>query len=73
MDASRADALDGVVAVITGEALAAHNPAWMPTCPATRGGPRDGQGARFQGQEVAAVVAEDPYIAQDALELIDVH
>src|SRR5207302_219155 len=27
---------------------------------------------RFQGQEVAAVVAEDPYIAKDALELIDV-
>ena len=27
---------------------------------------------RFQGQEVAAVVATDPYIAWDALELIDV-
>src|SRR5207244_3687883 len=27
---------------------------------------------RFQGQEVAAVIAEDPYIAKDALELIDV-
>ena len=27
---------------------------------------------RFQGQEVAAVVATDPYIAEDALELIDV-
>ena len=26
----------------------------------------------FQGQEVAAVVAEDPYVAIDALELIDV-
>jgi carbon-monoxide dehydrogenase large subunit len=27
---------------------------------------------RFQGQEVAAVIAEDPYLARDALELIDV-
>ena len=27
---------------------------------------------RFQGQEVAAVIAEDPYVAKDALELIDV-
>ena len=50
-------------------------PITLPGCPPVRrhvGGPRDGQGARFQGQEVAAVVAEDPYIAQDALELIDV-
>jgi len=27
---------------------------------------------RFQGQEVAFVVADDKYVAQDALELIDV-
>ena len=27
---------------------------------------------RFQGQEIAAVVATDPYIAEDVLELIDV-
>jgi carbon-monoxide dehydrogenase large subunit len=27
---------------------------------------------RFQGQELAAVVATDPYVAEDALELIDV-
>jgi len=27
---------------------------------------------RFQGQEVAAVIAEDPYVAKDALELIHV-
>src|SRR5581483_1755610 len=27
---------------------------------------------RFQGQEVAAVVAESPYIAKDALQLIEV-
>ena len=27
---------------------------------------------RYQGQEVAAVIAEDPYVAKDALELIEV-
>jgi len=27
---------------------------------------------RFQGQEVACVIADDPYIAKDACELIDV-
>src|SRR5690606_27453397 len=31
IDASAAEALPGVVAVVTGEALAAHDLAWMPT------------------------------------------
>ena len=31
-----------------------------------------GDKVRFQGQEVAFVIATDPYIARDALELIDV-
>ena len=59
-------------AVITGEMLAERRLAWMPTLS------RDVQAVlatdkvRFQGQEVAFVVAEDRYSARDALELIDV-
>src|ERR1700730_12986217 len=59
-------------AVITGETLSARNLAWMPTLSAA---PQPGLATakvRFQGQEVAFVVAEDRYSARDALEMIDV-
>jgi carbon-monoxide dehydrogenase large subunit len=72
IDASRAQALPGVVAVVTGEALAAHNLAWMPTLSGDTQAVLATDKVRFQGQEVAAVVAESPYVAKDALELIDV-
>ncbi len=72
IDASRAQALPGVVAVITGEALAAHKLAWMPTLSGDTQAVLATDKVRFQGQEVAAVVAETAYIAKDALELIDV-
>jgi carbon-monoxide dehydrogenase large subunit len=61
-----------VVAVVTGELMAQHNLAWMPTLSADTQAVLATDKVRFQGQEVAAVVAEDPYIAVDALELIDV-
>ena len=72
IDSSAASALEGVVAVITGEDLAAHNLAWMPTLSGDTQAVFVTDKVRFQGQEVAAVVAEDPYVAFDALELIDV-
>ncbi|HLF68580.1 MAG TPA: aerobic carbon-monoxide dehydrogenase large subunit [Gaiellaceae bacterium] len=72
IDTSRAGALPGVVAVITGEALAAHNLAWMPTLSGDTQAVLATDKVRFQGQEIAAVVAETAYIAKDALELIDV-
>jgi len=72
IDASRAQALPGVVAVVTGEALAAHNLAWMPTLSGDTQAVLATDKVRFQGQEVAAVIAESAYIAKDALELIDV-
>ncbi|TML67461.1 MAG: carbon-monoxide dehydrogenase large subunit [Actinobacteria bacterium] len=72
IDASRAQALPGVVAVVTGEALAAHNLAWMPTLSGDTQAVLATDKVRFQGQEVAAVIAETAYIAKDALELIDV-
>ena len=72
IDTSTAAALDGVVAVITGADLAAHNLAWMPTLSGDTQAVFATDKVRFQGQEVAAVVAESPYIAYDALELIQV-
>jgi carbon-monoxide dehydrogenase large subunit len=72
IDTSRAAALPGVVAVVTGELMAAHNLAWMPTLSYDTQAVLATDKVRFQGQEVAAVIASDPYIAKDALELIDV-
>ncbi len=72
IDASAAQALPGVVAVVTGELMAQHNLAWMPTLSSDTQAVLVTDKVRFQGQEVAAVVAEDPYVAKDALELIEV-
>jgi carbon-monoxide dehydrogenase large subunit len=72
IDASRASELPGVVAVVTGELMAQHNLAWMPTLSYDTQAVLATDRVRFQGQEVAAVIAEDPYVARDALELIDV-
>jgi aerobic carbon-monoxide dehydrogenase large subunit len=72
VDTVAAEAHPKVRAVITGQTLAARNLAWMPTLS------RDVQAVlatdkvRFQGQEIAFVVAEDRYAARDALELISV-
>jgi carbon-monoxide dehydrogenase large subunit len=72
IDASRAQELDGVVAVVTGELLAQHSLAWMPTLSGDTQAVLATDKVRFQGQEVACVIAESAYIAKDALELIDV-
>jgi aerobic carbon-monoxide dehydrogenase large subunit len=72
IDSSQATALPGVVAVVTGELLAQHNLAWMPTLSGDTQAVLATDKVRFQGQEVACVIAEDPYVAKDALELIDV-
>ncbi|MCU1427864.1 MAG: carbon-monoxide dehydrogenase, large subunit [Actinomycetia bacterium] len=72
IDTSAAEALDGVVAVVTGELLAQYDLAWMPTMSGDTQAVLATDKVRFQGQEVAAVVATDPYVAEDALELIEV-
>jgi carbon-monoxide dehydrogenase large subunit len=72
IDASEAEALDGVIAVVTGELMAAHNLAWMPTLSGDTQAVLATDKVRYQGQEVAAVIATDPYIARDALSLINV-
>jgi carbon-monoxide dehydrogenase large subunit len=72
IDTSAAAALDGVVAVVTGDLMAQHGLAWMPTLSGDTQAVLVTDKVRYQGQEVAAVIATDPYIAYDALELIDV-
>ncbi len=72
IDTSAALELEGIHAVITGEDLAAQGLAWMPTLAGDTQAVLATDKVRFQGQEVAFVVADDRYVAQDALELIDV-
>src|SRR5919112_5335196 len=72
IDASAALALPRVHAVVTGADLEARGMAWMPTMSADRQAVLATDKIRFQGQEVAFVIADDHYSARDALELIDV-
>lgn len=72
VDTSAAEAHPKVKAVITGETLAGLGLAWMPTLSHDTQAVLATDKVRFQGQEVAFVVAEDGYAARDALELIDV-
>ena len=72
IDVSAALELPGVYAVITGADLDAQGLAWMPTLAGDTQAVLATDKVRFQGQEVAFVVADDRYVAQDALELIEV-
>ena len=72
VDTTAAEAAPGVRAVVTGAALAAQNLAWMPTLSGDVQAVLATDKVRFQGQEVAFVVADDRYTARDALELIEV-
>ncbi len=72
MDTTAAAALPRVKAVVTGADLAGLGLAWMPTLSGDVQAVLATDKVRFQGQEVAFVVAEDRYAARDALELIDV-
>ena len=72
IDTTEALAHPKVMAVITGKDLEGLNLAWAPTLSADVQAVLATDKVRFQGQEVAFVVAEDRYAARDALELIDV-
>lgn len=72
IDTSAAEAAPGVRAVVTGAALAELGLAWMPTLSNDVQAVLATDKVRFQGQEVAFVVADNRYAARDALELIDV-
>ena len=70
IDTSKAWAIPGVRLVLTGEMMATRNLAWMPTLSYDTQAVLATDKVRFQGQEVACVVADDPYIAKDACEAI---
>jgi carbon-monoxide dehydrogenase large subunit len=72
VDVTAAQAHPRVRAVITGQALQDRGLAWMPTLSSDVQAVLATDKVRFQGQEVAFVVADDRYAARDALELIDV-
>ncbi len=72
IDTSAAEAHPKVRAVITGAILETLKLAWMPTMSYDTQAVLATDKVRFQGQEVAFVVADDHYAARDALELIDV-
>ena len=72
IDTTAAQSHPKVKAVVTGAALAEQGLAWMPTLSNDVQAVLATDKVRFQGQEVAFVVAEDRYAARDALELIQV-
>ncbi|WP_104178307.1 aerobic carbon-monoxide dehydrogenase large subunit [Cryobacterium sp. Y50] len=72
IDTTEALAHPKVLAVITGTDLQALGLAWAPTLSMDVQAVLVTDKVRFQGQEVAFVVAEDRYAARDALELIQV-
>lgn len=72
IDASRAKALPGVIAVLTAADLKPLGLHWMPTLAGDVQAVLADEKVVFQNQEIAFVVAENRYIADDALQLIDV-
>ena len=70
IDVSKAWEIPGVRLVLTGEMMAARNLAWMPTLSYDTQAVLATDKVRFQGQEVACVIADDPYIAKDGCEAI---
>ena len=72
IDIDAAMALPGVVAVLTAKDLEPLNLHWMPTLAGDKQMVLADGKVLFQGQEVAFVVANDRYIAADAVELVEV-
>src|SRR6201989_845330 len=72
IDTSEALKLPGVAAVVTAKDLETLGLAWMPTISYDTQAVLAGDKVRFQGQEVAFVIATDEYLARAALPLIEV-
>jgi carbon-monoxide dehydrogenase large subunit len=72
IDASKALALPGVLAVVTGKDLDAAGLAWMPTLMSDKQMVLPVDRVVYQAQEVAAVIATERYIAADGVALVDV-
>ena len=72
IDASAAMELPGVIAVLTAKDLEPLDLHWMPTLAGDKQMVLADGKVLFQGQEVAFVIAEDRYIAADAVDLVAV-
>jgi carbon-monoxide dehydrogenase large subunit len=72
IDVSKALALPGVKAVLTANELKPVKLHWMPTLAGDVQAVLADEKVLFQNQEVAYVIAEDRYIAADAVELVEV-
>lgn len=72
IDKEAALAVPGVIAVLTAEDLKPLNLHYMPTLAGDVQAVLADEKVLFQSQEVAFVVAEDRYIAADAVELVEV-
>jgi aerobic carbon-monoxide dehydrogenase large subunit len=72
IDTSKALAIPGVLAVITGQDLAQYNLHWMPTLMSDTQMVLPTEKVMYQAQEVAAVLATDRYIAADGVEAVEV-
>src|SRR5947208_1350249 len=70
VDTAAASGMPGVIAVVTGELMAQHKLAWMPTLSYDTQAVLATDKVRFQGQEVAAVIADTKYQAEDARDAI---
>src|SRR5215470_12547407 len=72
IDTSKALALPGVLAVITGKDLDAAGLAWMPTLMGDKQMVLPVDRVVYQAQEVAAVIATERYIAADGAAAVEV-
>src|SRR4026208_1057412 len=72
IDISKAIAIPGVLAVITGKDLEKYNLHWMPTLMSDTQMVLPVNKVMYQAQEVAAVLATDRYIAADGVEAVEI-
>ena len=72
IDTSKALAIPGVAAVITGKDLAAYNLHWMPTLMSDTQMVLPVDKVMYQAQEVAAVLATERYIAADGADAVEI-
>ncbi|HXH39530.1 MAG TPA: molybdopterin cofactor-binding domain-containing protein, partial [Thermoanaerobaculia bacterium] len=72
IDTSKAMAIPGVLAVVTGELLKQYNLHWMPTLMSDTQMVLPVEKVMHQGQEVAAVLATSRYIAADGVQAVEV-
>ena len=70
IDASKALAIPGVLAVVTGKDLEQYNLHWMPTLMSDTQMVLPTDTVMYQAQEVAAVIATDKYIAREGRDAV---